>query len=176
MLYQYIRLMEGADERKAAMATIDRERYHYTESGLENIYLVNGFEHIETPRGIAVKITDIKGLHKAIGMIIARERKNLSGREFRFLRHEINMTQQNLANLLGMDIQSVGRWERGEGAIPGPAQGLIRLLFEEKSTGNRAISEPLERLAELDEQANAEDEELSFDPSDGWTSVAVVAA
>lgn len=151
------------------------EPYHYTESGLDNVYLLNGYETVETPRGVGVMITDVEGLHRAIGDILTRERKSLSGREFRFLRHEINLTQQNLSALLGVDVQTVGRWEREETEIPGPAQGLIRLLYQEKANGNLQISEPLERLAELDELISA-DEEITLDntPS-GWRPVAEAA-
>ena len=46
-----------------------REMYHYTESGLDNVYLVNGFEFIPSPSGKSVVIQDIDGLHNAIGRI-----------------------------------------------------------------------------------------------------------
>ena len=56
------------------MAHVDR--YHYSECGLDNIYLYNGFEFVETPRGRAVNIRDIEGLHRAIGLILVRDKKN----------------------------------------------------------------------------------------------------
>jgi putative transcriptional regulator len=43
------------------------DRYHYTECGLDNIYLLNGFDPVETPRGKGVTIRNIDGLHRAIG-------------------------------------------------------------------------------------------------------------
>ncbi len=145
--------------------------YHYRECGLDNVYLIGGVEVVDTPRGKGVVIQDIDGLHRLIGNILVRERKNLTGPEFRFLRHEINATQHLLATLLGVDVQSVGRWERQESAIPGPAQGLIRLLYEEKINGNREISEPLERLAELDEQGTDNEITLEGTP-EGWQAAA----
>lgn len=152
-----------AKEKKA------KERpYRYTESGLDNIYLVNGYKFVETPRGRGVEIQDMEGLHRAIANILVRERKELTGREFRFLRHEINITQQALAALLGVTVLTVGRWEREEGeGVSGPAQRLIRLLYEEKINGNQEISEPLEKLAELDEMyGTAEEITLEKTPQD----------
>ena len=146
--------------------------YKYTECGLDNVYLIGGVEFVHTPRGKGVTIKDVEGLHRLIGSILVRERKTLNGREFRFLRHEINATQQVLAMLLGIDVQTVGRWERGESEIPGPAQGLIRLLYEERINDNRAISEPLERLAQLDEQGLAHEEITLHETPDGWQAAA----
>lgn len=151
---------------------LQSDRYHYTECGLDNIHLLNGYESVETPRGRGVHIQDVEGLHLAIGRILVREKRNLTGKEFRFLRHELNLTQQNLALLLGLDVQSVARWEKGKSksGIPGPAQGIVRLLYEEHTKGNKKIMEPLSKLAELDEMMNGEEgEEIDFiDTETGW--------
>jgi DNA-binding transcriptional regulator YiaG len=144
-------------------------RYHYTECGLDNVYLVSGFEYVDTPRGRAVRIRDIDGLHRAIGRTLVREKKDLNGKEFRFLRHELNMTQQHLASLLGVDVQTIARWEKGKTQITGPAQALVRLLYEEHTHGRRKIIEPLTRIAELDEPSNGKNEPLAFeDTEEGW--------
>lgn len=99
-----------------------------------------------------------------------RRKKRLNGRELRFLRHEINLTQENLAALLGTDAQNVARWEKGITKVPGPADRLIRLLYREHASGNMAIFEPLKELAELDELLN--DDELApvtfNDGEHGW--------
>ena len=38
--------------------------YHYTESGLPNIWLVNGFVVKRTSYGKTVSIRDLEGLHR----------------------------------------------------------------------------------------------------------------
>jgi len=149
--------------------------YNYRECGLDNVWLIGGVEHVETPRGVGVMIKDLEGLHRVIGSILVREKKSLTGKEFRFLRHEINATQQVVSGLLGVDVQTVGRWERGECEIPGPAQGLIRLLYEEKVNGNKEICGSLERLAALDEAINGDDEITLQETPDGW-EIAPIAA
>jgi putative transcriptional regulator len=162
-------------ERVTHMPKSD-DRYHYTECGLDNIYLLNGFDFVETPRGRGAAIKDRDGLHRAIGRMLVREKKDLTGKQFRFLRHELNMTQQLLAGLLGVDTQTVARWEKEISEIPGPAQGLIRLLYEEHTNGNKAISEPLRKLAELDELIHGDDETMEFeDTDDGWQPAAMAA-
>jgi putative transcriptional regulator len=147
------------------------ERYHYTECGLDNIYLRNGYEYVPSKRGKSIRIHDVEGLHRAIGEMLLWDKKHLDGKEFRFLRGELNMTQQNLALLLGVGVQSVARWEKQKTAIPGPAQAVIRLLYGEKLNGNQKICEPLERLAELDELSdNGEEMDFSQDNEAKWES------
>jgi hypothetical protein len=74
--------------------------YHYTECGLNNIYLLNGLDFIETSRGRAISIKDIDGLHKAIGLFLVTSKKDFSDDELRFLRHEMLISPtSNVANL-----------------------------------------------------------------------------
>ncbi len=160
-------------KEEAKRAATRSKLHHYKACGLDNVYLDGGVEYINAPRGKVLHIRDLEGLHRAIGHWLVHERKNLTGKEFQFLRHEINLTQQNLAGILGTDVQNVGRWEREEGdKIPGPAQGLIRLLYDEKINGNKEISEPLERLAELDEQMEGTEEIRFTDGPEGWSTAA----
>jgi putative transcriptional regulator len=164
--------MKKPARKSAKQATLTKP-YHYKGCGLDNVYLHSGVKYIDTPRGKAVHIENIEGLHRAIGYWLVHEKKNLTGKEFRFLRNEMNLTQQNVAALLNTDVQNVGRWEREEAdKIPGPAQVVIRLLYEEQVNGNKAIIEPLRRLAELDEQFG-EDDEIKFTSGPrGWSVAA----
>ena len=70
------------------------ERYHYLECGLDDVYLMNGFERFETARGISIAIKEIDKLHQAIGEHLCRHKKELSGKEIRFLRREMLMSRQ----------------------------------------------------------------------------------
>lgn len=159
--------------QRANKAEIRRSKlHHYKGCGLDNVYLEGGVEYVKTPRGKALQIKDLEGLHRVIGHWLADEKKNLVGKEFRFLRHEINLTQQNLAAILDTDVQNIGRWEREEVKVPGPAQAIIRLLYREKVNGNTAISEPLERLAELDEEME-DGPDVTFESGpEGWSFAA----
>jgi DNA-binding transcriptional regulator YiaG len=159
--------------RKITKQITRTKPYHYKGCGLDNVYLRGGVTYVDTPRGKAVHIENVEGLHRAIGHWLVHEKKNLTGKEFRFLRHEIDLTQQSLADLLNTDVQNVGRWEREEAEkVPGPAQAVIRLLYDEQVNGNKAISEPLHRLADLSERLG-EGAEIKFKSGpQGWSVAA----
>src|SRR5262245_19906794 len=108
-----------------------RSAYHYTECGLDKIYLANGFHMINTPRGKAVSINVIDGLHKAISLHIVNLKKALDAQDIRFLRHEMLMSHATLASLLGVSEQTVRRWEQAKAAVPKPSESLLRLIYSE---------------------------------------------
>ncbi len=142
--------------------------YHYTECGLENIYLTNGFKFINTARGKAVSINNIDGLHKAIGLYLVKFKKDLSAQDIIFLRHEMLMSQKTLAQLLGVSEQSIHRWEKKKSAIPKPSELLLRLIYRENvHNQDGEISRMLKEIANLEDQLNGRD--IFFkDTSKGW--------
>ncbi len=146
--------------------------YHYTECGLSNVYLVNGYKFRETPRGKSVSIHDIDGLNKAIGLFLVTSKKDLSGEEVRFLRHEMLMSQNTLGKLLGVSEQAIRRWENGKISIPKPSEGLLRLLYRDHiNDKDGKIASILKKVAELEEELN--DHELRFKDTDaGWQAAA----
>lgn len=127
--------------------------YHYTESGLNNIYLANGFNTIETSSGQAISINNVDGLHRAIGLFLASTVKDLSGDEIRFLRHEMLMSQKTLSLLLGVSEQEIRRWENGKIKMPKPSESLLRLLYREHvSDQSGKIASILKRISHLEER------------------------
>lgn len=131
------------------------EWYQYTESGLDNVFLaVNaGVQYIDSPSGKQVKIKDIESLHRLIGETLANKKKDLTGKEIRFLRQEMLLSQSTLAKLLGVTEQSVHRWETGKADIAKPAEALVRSLYLEQLTGAGKVSvrEALEKIADLED-------------------------
>ena len=127
------------------------EKYHYLECGLDDVYLVNGFERFETARGTSVAIKEIDRLHQAIGEHLCRHKKDLSGKEVRFLRREMLMPQAVLAKLLDVAEQTVHRWETEKARMPRASEWLIRLLYMNKvpSVRNR-----LKRIADLENESD----------------------
>jgi DNA-binding transcriptional regulator YiaG len=115
--------------------------YRYTESGLENVFLVNGYRHHQTQYGEGLSIADTDGLHKAIGRWLINSPKPLNGAELRFLRLEMEVTQRHPLRL----------WEkRRKKALPGSADRLLRAIFSEYVGSAGSVRRMLERLVELD--------------------------
>lgn len=125
------------------------ERYHYLECGLDDVYLVNGFERFETARGTSIAIKDIDTLHNVISEHLCRDKKELSGKEFRFLRREMLMSQALLADLFDVKEQTVHRWETGKSPLPRAADSLIRLMYMDKVS---SVRDRLKRIADLEDE------------------------
>jgi putative transcriptional regulator len=131
--------------------------YHYTESGLDNVYLASGFSIVAAPGGRRqVAIKDLEGLHTAIGRILIEGKKHLTGKEVRYLRNEMLLSQMALAKLLEVNVQAVHRWERGKSGVPKPADALIRLLYRQHVQGDRPanIRKMLEAFADLEDSVD----------------------
>ncbi|MBF7009973.1 helix-turn-helix domain-containing protein [Novosphingobium resinovorum] len=127
----------------------------YEDCGLENIWLVDGFSVTNRRGEELIHVEDIEGLHKAIALHLVRFRKALSGREIKFIRRAIDMTQGELAHRLGTGVQTVARWEKDKVNIPGPEDRLLRintlLAISEPATFAQLILEMPSNLADLDE-------------------------
>lgn len=152
--------------------------YQYKECGLDNIYLSDGFYEQVGSRGKSVSIEDVEGLHRAIGEYLARDKKFLDGREARFLRQEMGLSQSMLAVLLGKDEQSVARWEKkrrsNEDRIPSESERMIRVLYLQSIGKPTPMREFLQSLADLEDV-----DELSTTFSEtetGWEHVPEVEA
>lgn len=142
--------------------------YHYTESGLRNVWLENGVTQRKTAYGVATSIQDVDGLHKVIGRALAHK-GHLTGTEFRFLRKELDLSQHRLADLIGTTEQTVALWEK-HGKIPKTADRMLRAIYLETIDGNVKLKEMIERTANLDRR---DDEKMVFHDTDaGWFAMA----
>lgn len=131
--------------------------YQYTDSGLDNVYLENGYTVHETAYGKGVSIQDTAGLHRAIGAWLVELPKPLNGAELRFLRIEMELSQKTLAEIIGSTEQNVRRWEKARNkSIHGPEDRLLRALYLEYAGGDGSVRRIVDRLAELDQIEYAE--------------------
>jgi putative transcriptional regulator len=126
--------------------------YRYTACGLDDVYLLSGYEMEETPYGKGVSIKNADGLHQAIGSFLVNNKKRLSGKEIRFLRHQLDITQSELARLLGTGAQQVARYEKEECEMPGPADRILRLLYTEHLQRDIQVRDLLTVLDQLDDR------------------------
>lgn len=143
--------------------------YHYTESGLQNVWLCNGYTKGKSASyGETVAIHDVDGLHKAIGRALAAN-PYLTGSELRFLRKEMDLSQAALARLCGTSEQSVSMWER-KGHIPKSADRLVRLIYQSHVNGDVQVRQIIERISSMDHRQH---EKLRFEDKGGvWKEAA----
>lgn len=116
------------------MATID---YRYDESGLENVVLKGLTVQTADDGEETLTIPRINLLHQVLVEVVAGKHGRLTARELRFLRTEMELTQAQLAELVHRDVQSIGRWERGEHPIDATAETVVRALALEQVTPDR---------------------------------------
>lgn len=102
--------------------------FHYSASGLDNIYLLNGVTDEITDYGSMVHIDNINGLHRAIGLHIIEKDEPMDGAEFRFLRKQMKLTQVQVADSLKVTDQTVANYEKGSGPI-GPAEPYLKMAY-----------------------------------------------
>jgi len=143
--------------------------YRYTESGLENVWLANGYKQ----RGDAVAIEDSDSLHRAIGRVLARKPR-LNGQQLRYLRKELGLSQARLGNLLDVSEESVSLWER-RGRVPQSAARVVQAMYLEVAEGGITITQLVKTLAEMDDTC---DEPMVFAHAhnQGWLNRHVESA
>jgi DNA-binding transcriptional regulator YiaG len=120
--------------------------YHYTDGGLRNVWLVNGYEIRKTPYGNGVAFHNLDGLTQSICTALTRKAAPLTGAEFRYIRSAgMLLSQPALGKLMGIDGQSVARWEKTS-KVPRWADKLVRLLYVAQAEGNEPIARAVERI------------------------------
>lgn len=106
--------------------------HHYTECGLQNVFIEGLTPIVDDEGDEIISIPAINELHHIIALGIVSHEHGISGDELRFLRSEMGYTQAELADLVHHDKQSIGRWERSEYEIDSTAEAIIRRLAIEK--------------------------------------------
>ena len=113
---------------------------------MANAWLANGHQVKHTSYGEAMAIDDIDGLHLAIAQNLIEKKGSLTGKQFRFLRTLMGMSQIGIAGMLGVQAQSVSLSERTN-KVPKAQDALHRLIANERLVkGNVGIAEVIERI------------------------------
>lgn len=101
--------------------------HRYTECGLDNVVIEGISTVVDDAAETVLTIPNINGLHRAISLGIVSRKSSMSGKELRFLRTEMGMTQAELATMIHREPLAISRWERGETPVDSNAETLIRL-------------------------------------------------
>lgn len=145
---------------------------HFTDCGLDNVYLVNGFHYGQTGNGEEVLvIQDLTGLHVAIARVVTESPQQLDAKTFKFLRKHLDMAQRQIAEVLGVTEESVSLWERARQPVPKYADLILRTLVKEKCSGNAELVRAIERYNELDRDEHEDQLRLQLD-QDAWREAA----
>ena len=143
--------------------------FHYTASGLENVYLRGGYKIDEDGN---LFIQNINGLHDAIGRSLIMKSAPLSGPEIRYIRHHLDLSQKTMGRLLGVDYQSVLGWEKEKRPISPPADRLLRAYYYSfLHPQDHKLPDLLRDLSELDAK-EAQKKILLEENKNGWAVAA----
>lgn len=130
--------------------------YHYTMCGLDNVWLENGYTIHDTKYGSGVSIDHADELDRLIAMELVKKKGPLCGKELRFLRISLGLSQEGLSKLVGVKEQTVSLWERRkeDQAVPTHADAFVRMLYSEKVDGNLKISAAINRINAVERLCN----------------------
>ena len=112
--------------------------FHYTDGGLDGVWLANGFEIQDSPYGKTVAFQNVDGLTNAICDALARKPSGLTSAEFRYLRLALGLSQASLAKLMGNTENTIANWERTQ-KLPAMGDKLIRVLYQAHRNGERTV-------------------------------------
>lgn len=127
--------------------------YHYTECGLDNVWLANGYTVHNTPYGKGVSVNDTDSLMKELAKWLTQKPGRLTGKELRFLRTLMCLSQASLGTMMGATEQSVSLWER-TGKVPKTSDAVVRMLVLEKLDGGSKVSEVIDRINTVERLVN----------------------
>ena len=123
--------------------------YHFTDGGLCNVWLENGYTEHTTPYGDGISFHDLDGLVIAICRALCKKPGKLTGAEFRYIRNALLLSQKMLGQLVGYTEQAVAKWEKS-GKVPKTIDLTIRLLFNETHDGGKKVASLIATLNALD--------------------------
>lgn len=105
-----------------------RENYHYTECGLNSVYLKNILVFHCACGGVVPEIPKMAVLHRAIMFDVLKKSTLLSGEEIKFLRKMAGFNSVELAKFMGVHSVTVSRWENNTSNIGPSNDRVLRLI------------------------------------------------
>jgi putative zinc finger/helix-turn-helix YgiT family protein len=120
-----------------------RENYSYQEVGLKSVVLLNIVVYHCKCGAIVPEIPYAGILHGSIAMSVLEKKALLSGEEIRFIRKAAGFSATELARVLGMEKETVSRWENSKQDIGKDADRLLRAV---------CFARTVERLAGVNTQ------------------------
>ena len=150
--------------------SVENGLFHYTQSGLDNVWLDGGVNVEETEYGRGFRIEHAGDLHDVIARAIINDSRPLRGQEARFLRVLLNLSQEAMAKALGVDRATIIRWERSRDKPLGTIQDIaVRTTYAARAKGDGFILSVIKELQDADEKAHGETYKQIFEANNmGW--------
>jgi len=107
----------------------EEKPFHFTDSGLDNIYLIGIKYFIDGEGNVTPEIPALKQLMRLIARDIVLSPLDLTGKEIRFLRKRLGKKASEYSAYLGFNPETLSRIENGKQAISIQSQKLARLSY-----------------------------------------------
>ena len=120
--------------------------YHYTACGLDNVWLKNGYAEKDTPYGKSVAVVKADDLHRLLADRTVLQKTLMTGKQLRFLRVQMGLSQEGLAQMHGVTAQTVSLWERQRIVVPMANDQLTRIHYLAHVAGNTPLGKAIDRL------------------------------
>ena len=142
--------------------------YHYTACGLDNVWLSNGYIERTTAYGKGIAVVRADELHALLGRDLVNKSGRLTGKELRFLRVQMGLSQAGFAALQGVSEQAVSLWER-HGKLPLANDRLTRVYYLAHVAKDTPLGEAVDRLKTVERLVHQKIV-ASTTARKGWTS------
>lgn len=115
---------------KGELISHPNQSYQYTECGLDDVWL-EGIELLicDECGSINPVLPKVLQLHAIISQAIIHDPAPLSGDKIRFLRKELGIKAKDWASYIGVEPETLSRWEKGNQLIGTQSDLLIRAVY-----------------------------------------------
>jgi DNA-binding transcriptional regulator YiaG len=144
--------------------------FHFTQSGLDNVWLANGWRALKTPYGPSFTIERLDELHEALARFIVESPLPMRGQDARYLRVMLDLSQADMGKLLGVSRATVIRWESDPKAPLDRVHDIaVRATYAAHHDGASLIGATVKALQEADEARHGQAYRAVFEARrQGW--------
>src|ERR1044071_4930648 len=138
----------GVEQRTEHIAT-EAKPFHFADSGLSNIYLVGIRYYTYRDGRIIPEIPAVKQLMQLIARDLIEQETALTGDEIRFLRKRLGQKQVDFARTIGIEAETLSRFENGHQKLSETNDKFIRMYYALAALDDANLSElrrPLKQL------------------------------
>lgn len=89
-------------------------RYHYTECGLDYVWLENGY------------IYDKAEIIRGINLVLVQKPSILNAKEISYIRHTLDKSVKKLSQILKVNAESIDAWEDGVSKISPESDHMLK--------------------------------------------------